>query len=87
MIPHVVAAEIVNDYRIRLTFSDGAKGIVDFRAQIVGRGGVFAALEVPSMFGAFQIDADAGTLVWPNGVDFCPATLHALATGRGSVAA
>lgn len=81
MIPHIVAAELVTDYRIRLTFSDGARGVVDFRAQIVGRGGVFAALEEPATFGAFQIDADAGTLVWPNGVDFCPATLHARIPG------
>jgi hypothetical protein len=87
MFPHVVAAELVSEYRIRLTFSDSSAGVVDFRERIVGRGGVFADLEAPAVFGAFSIDADAGTLVWPNGVDFCPVTLHALATGQGCVAA
>jgi hypothetical protein len=86
MLPHVVAAELANDYRIHLTFSDGVSGVVDFKEQVLGRGGMFSALEEPSVFNAFTIDAESGTLVWPNGVDFCPVTLHALVTGRGAVA-
>jgi hypothetical protein len=87
MIPRVVKAELVEAYRVRLTFSDGASGVVDFRDRIVGRGGVFEALEEPEAFAGFAIDEEAGTLVWPNGVDFCPETLHALATGRDTAAA
>ncbi|MGC4067908.1 MAG: DUF2442 domain-containing protein [Polyangiaceae bacterium] len=87
MLPHIVNAELVNAYRIRLTFSDGASGIVDFEKRIVGRGGVFLALEDPEVFGAFSLDAEAGTIIWPNGVDFCPNTLHEVVTGQGSVAA
>jgi hypothetical protein len=85
--PRVVRAELVQDYRVRLTFSDGASGIVDFEHRVVGRGGVFEPLENPKVFGSFVIDEEAGTLVWPNGVDFCPETLHAWATGRGVAAA
>jgi len=87
MIPHVTAAEFVQDYQIRLSFSDGATGIVDFKDRILGRGGVFAELENPTHFAAFTIDPEAKTLCWSNGVDFCPTTLHALATQNGSVAA
>jgi hypothetical protein len=29
-----------------------------------------------------SVDKEAGTLVWPNGVDFCPDVLYAEATGR-----
>jgi hypothetical protein len=87
MIPHVTAAEYVQGYQIRLSFSDGVTGIVDFKDRIVGRGGVFAELEDPARFAAFSIDLEAKTLCWPNGVDFCPTMLHALATGQGSVAA
>jgi len=87
MIPRVVKAELVEEYRVRISFSDGATGVIDFRDRIVGRGGVFAALEDAQVFASFVIDEEAGTLVWPNGVDFCPETLHALATGRGTAAA
>jgi hypothetical protein len=87
MIPHVTAAEFVQGYQIRLSFSDGVTGIVDFKDRIVGRGGVFAELEDPVCFAKFSIDTEAGTLCWPNGVDFCPTMLHAIATGHGSVAA
>jgi hypothetical protein len=87
MIPRVVKAEVVDGYRVRITFSDGASGVVDFKDRIVGRGGVFESLEDPELFAAFVIDEEAGTLVWPNGVDFCPETLHALATGRDIAAA
>jgi hypothetical protein len=87
MLPRVVSAELVQGYKVRLTFSDGASGVVDFRDRVVGRGGVFEPLEDPAVFAAFSLDEEAGTLVWPNGVDFCPETLHALATGSDSAAA
>jgi len=28
------------------------------------------------------VDSESGTLVWPNGVDFCPDVLYAEATGK-----
>jgi hypothetical protein len=87
MLPRVVRAELVQDFRIRLTFSDGAVGVIDFHDLIVGRGGVFQPLGDPSTFASFRVDDDAGTLVWPNGIDFCPVTLHARMTGRAIVAA
>ena len=56
MIPRVVSAELVDGYRVRLSFSDGATGVIDFRDRIVGRGGVFEALEDPDVFAGFRID-------------------------------
>ncbi|HIQ21581.1 MAG TPA: DUF2442 domain-containing protein [Planctomycetes bacterium] len=35
-----------------------------------------------SCFALLSIDPEAGTLVWPNGVDSCPDVLYAEATGR-----
>ena len=71
----------VRDYVLELQFSDGSHGQIDFRNRIVGRGGVFAALEDIDMFRKVQVDTEAGTISWPNGVDFCPDVLHHEATG------
>jgi hypothetical protein len=38
---------------------------------------LFGPLQDPATFNAVALDAEAGTLVWPNGADFDPATLHA----------
>jgi hypothetical protein len=71
----------VRDYVLELQFSDGSHGLIDFRNRIIGRGGVFTALEETDMFRQVRVDTDAGTLAWPNGVDFCPDVLHHEATG------
>lgn len=33
-------------------------------------------------FKQVRVDPEAGTIVWPNGVDFCPDVLYSLATGK-----
>jgi hypothetical protein len=71
----------VRDYVLERHFSDGSRGQVDFRKRVVGRGGVFAALEEIDMFRKVRVDTEAGTITWPNGVDFCPDVLHHEATG------
>jgi hypothetical protein len=45
-------------------------------------GGVFSQLEDVGFFSQVQVDPEAGTIVWPNGVDFCPDVLYSLATGK-----
>ena len=70
----------LNDYVLELTFSDGETARLDFAERIVGRGGVFATLEEIALFRRVQVDEEAGTLVWPNGVDFCPDELYSEAT-------
>lgn len=57
-------------------------GELDFRARIVGRGGVFTPLQDVEFFRQVSVDSEAGTLVWPNGVDFCPDVLYDEVTGR-----
>ena len=39
-------------------------------------------MENPDHFSRVAVDQVAGTLVWPNGVDFCPDVLYAEATGK-----
>jgi hypothetical protein len=33
-------------------------------------------------FQQVQVDPEAGTIVWPNEVDFCPDVLYSLVTGK-----
>jgi hypothetical protein len=82
MFPRVKAVRHVRDYRLELSFTDGATRELDFRERIVGRGGVFRELEDVGFFKRVHVDTEAGTIVWPNGVDFCPDVLYSLATGK-----
>jgi hypothetical protein len=81
MSAQVKSVHHVRDYVLEVHFADGACGQIDFRNKIVGRGGVFAPLEDVAVFKRVEVDAEAGTLRWPNGVDFCPDVLHHDATG------
>ena len=82
MFPRVRGVRHIKDYELELTFSDGTVAGLDFRRRIVGRGGVFGPLESVPFFAQVKVDPEAGTLVWPNGVDFCPDVLYAEATGK-----
>jgi hypothetical protein len=82
MFPRVRGVRHVKDYVLAITFSDGTVAEPDFRRRIVGRGGVFGPLESVDFFSQVAVDQEAGTLVWPNGVDFCPDVLYAEATGK-----
>lgn len=72
---HVTAVEVVGDHRLRLTFEDGAEGEVDLSSW--GWRGIFEPLANQSCFGRVTLDEELGTIVWPNGADIAPETLHA----------
>ena len=82
MLPRVTGVRHLKEYRLAITFSDNTIAELDFRDRIVGRGGVFLPLEDVDLFAQVEVDPEAGTLVWPNGVDFCPDVLYAEATGK-----
>ena len=82
MFPRISEVHHISDYRLLLAFTNGEKAEVDFRDRIVGRGGVFAALEKVDFFKRVQVDPEIGTLVWPNEVDRCPDVLYSEATGK-----
>lgn len=66
--------EIVGPYAIRVGFDDGSSRVIDFEPVLAGE--LYAPLADPALFRAVRLDAQAHTLVWPNGADFDPATLH-----------
>jgi hypothetical protein len=70
----VVAVEHLGGHQLRVTFGDGLVRELDLAGVL--RGGVFAALEDPAYFAQAVVDPVAGTVCWPNGVDFDPDVLH-----------
>ena len=82
MFPRVTQVQHLGEYRLGLTFTDGTTGELDFKERIVGRGGVFRPLEEVAFFRLVKVDPEAGTIVWPNEVDFCPDVLYSLVTGK-----
>ena len=66
--------EIVAPYTLRVHFDDGASRTIDF--QPVLSGNLYGPLRELSLFNQVQIDPEVHTLIWPNGADFDPATLH-----------
>ena len=79
---NVTDARVLDGYRLELTFSNGRKGAVDLKDRVVGRGEMYQPLEDPKYFRQVRVDAELGTLVWPNGVDICPDLLYSLALGQ-----
>ena len=82
MSPRVNYVQYVTAYRVELGFTDGLRRQIDFQDKVVGRAGVFRALADTEFFSQVRLEPEAGTIVWPNGVDFCPDVLYSLATGR-----
>ena len=70
----VRAFTIVGDYTLRVTFDDGTEQIIDFQPILAGE--LFGPLRDLTQFNQVHIDPEVHTLVWPNGADFDPATLH-----------
>jgi len=66
--------EIVSAYTLRAGFDDGTEQTINFRPILAGE--LFGPLRDLALFNQVRIDSEVGTLVWPNGADFDPATLH-----------
>ena len=73
-IHRVARFDIVGPYTLSVSFADGTTQEIDFRAVL--RGALFGPLRDPAVFNAVRLDHEVGTLTWPNGADFDPATLH-----------
>jgi hypothetical protein len=70
----VVEFEIVGSYTLRLKFDDGKEQVIDFHPVLAGE--LYGPLQDEGLFRKVEIDPEVHTLVWPNGADFDPATLH-----------
>ena len=70
----VTSVEAIGPYTLRVGFDDRTSQIIDFRPVLQGE--LYGPLRDPDVFAQVHIDPDVHTLVWPNGADFDPATLH-----------
>ena len=71
---HIVSAEYLENYRVRIHFNDGETGVVDFAESLDGT--VFLQLRDLAFFQTFRIEGH--TLSWSNGADFAPEYIRQL---------
>jgi len=73
---HVTGVEPLEGLRIRATFSDGAIKEIDLSA-LLAAGGVFAPIyERREVFEQVAVNAESGTVEWPDEVDLDPEVLY-----------
>lgn len=70
----VTSFTIAGQFVLDVGFDDGTRQRIDFRPVL--RGELYGPLRDVGTFERVTIDPVAHTLVWPNGADFDPATLH-----------
>jgi hypothetical protein len=73
-IHRVISFELRGDYTLRVDFEDQTSQVIDLEPML--RGPLFGPLRDRKLFSSVTIDPVARTLVWPNGADFDPTTLH-----------
>lgn len=72
MIPDVIDFEILSDYRLRVTLSNGKRGVFDVKPYL--ERGIFTELKDYTYFRRARIEY--GTITWPNEQDFSPETIE-----------
>lgn len=72
----VVAVRVLSRYVVEVTFENGDVRMLDLEPLLDGP--VFKPLKADyDLFRQVGVDSEAGTIVWPNGADISPRTLHA----------
>lgn len=66
--------QIEAPYVLRVQFDDDTEQTINFEPVLGGE--LFRPLRDLAVFNQVRIDPEVHTLVWPNGADFDPATLH-----------
>lgn len=70
----VESFRIVGPYSLWMRFDDETEHIIDFRSVLAGE--LYGPLQDRELFYQVSMDTEVHTLVWSNGADFDPATLH-----------
>lgn len=70
----IEAVEHLEGTRIRVAFSNGRSGVADLQALLCGP--LFAPLKQPGCFAGFELNAELGTITWPNGADLAQEAIY-----------
>ena len=81
MLKDIIRVQLADGYILRLTFEDGMEGDVDI-SRLIDFTGVFSKLKDIAFFKSVSINAEFGTIVWPNGADIDPDVLYAEVSGQ-----
>src|ERR1043166_1166396 len=73
-IHRVQSVEVVAPFTLQIRFDDGMERRIDFRPILSGE--LFGPLRDLALFNQVRLDPEVHTIVWPNGADLDPATLH-----------
>ncbi len=74
---HIIKAEYIGDYKIRLSFNDGYSGVADLQEKINNdHRKIFEPLKDKVFFKTFK--NHFGTIEWENGLDLAPEFLYDL---------
>lgn len=76
MLRDVVSVQPLPEHRLRVKFDDGTEGVVDV-AEMVEFAGVFEPLREPEFFAKASLNAELGTVCWPNNADLDSDVLYA----------
>jgi hypothetical protein len=80
MLRDVVSVQALPEHRLRVAFDDGTEGIVDV-VEMVEFTGVFEPLREPEFFAKAIVNAELGTVCWPNKADLDSDVLYAKVAG------
>lgn len=69
----IVSVKVISPSTLELEFACGTWRRVDLSPVMVGS--LFGELKNPEIFSKVFLDAEVGTVCWPNGADFDPDTL------------
>jgi len=67
---------------VELSFEDGLVATLNLDDIINNYDGVFEPLTDPAFFRKVSVNAELGTIAWPNGADICPDVLYSHASGK-----
>lgn len=70
----VVEAKVIKDYTIEVVFDDFIRGTINLQ-KFLSRG-IFRELLDKKKFRRMKVDAELGTICWPNGADIAPDRLY-----------